>query len=55
MINNYDCTNLMTFENIERNEMRVERERERNKERKISDRNGYPICNIWQIGTGPLG
>ena len=29
MINNYDCTNLMTFENIER-----EREREREKERK---------------------
>ena len=47
------CTNLMTFKNIERHEMR-ERERERERER-IPDRNGYPICNIWQIGTGPLG
>ena len=43
MINNYDCTNLMTFKNIGENEMRVEREREREREFHIETVTQYAI------------
>ena len=47
MINNYDCTNLMTFENIERHEMRVRRV-ETKKERERMRESEFQIETVTQ-------